>query len=74
MAAHQFPQQARAVRMQFHGNNAGVAIALGEHPCLPTRRSATIQNVCASADEKRDQLRGLILDHDPAFAECVACG
>ena len=71
---NQFPQQPGTVRMQLQSNDAGLGIPLRQYPGLAPRRRATIQDSRSLAHQQRHQLRGLVLDRDPALSEGPSAG
>ncbi|SRR5579864_7165234 len=74
MSAHQLLEQTRAVRMKFYGRDRGSGVAVGEGERLTARSGTAVENAAslfenARADERRDELRGFVLDDDLAVAE-----
>ncbi len=80
MSVQQLLQQAHAMRMKFDGGDCGVGIAVCDGQRLATGSGAAVEDTrlfardCASRkimpDERRDELRGFVLDDDLAGEKC----
>ena len=73
LCRNQFAQQARAVRMQLQGNDAGLGILFRQHAGFAARRRATIQNLRSPACQQSDQLRGFILNCNSSLGKGTGC-
>jgi len=72
--SEEVPQQARAMRMEIDSGDTRARILIGNGGSFPARSRTAIKDTGAGADERRDELRGFILNHAKAGAESGGSG